>query len=201
MLRQRIRLRSSAFALIGEALLVLVALALVWYGLMVVLLALEVDPGTVNAMSAYRDIYDFLAGLSIGDVDWLFRLIAGLAGLATFLFALWLAWKELPRPYLARSDVPLRDDEQGVIIVRPRAVERAAEVAATEHPDVTSASGRYESGGLAIEISVRRARELPETLRDVQRRVRETLDRHELPSLPVTVTLTGFDRKTRRELE
>ena len=38
------------------------------------------------------------------------------------------------------------------------------------------------------------------TLRDVHERVRDQLQRHDLPSLPVNVTLTAYHRTTRREL-
>ena len=47
---------------------------------------------------------------------------------------------------------------------------------------------------------LKRARDLEKTLSDVQDRVRHAVHRHELPSTPVVVTLTGFDRKQRREL-
>ena len=50
-------------------------------------------------------------------------------------------------------------------------------------------------------MHVRRARGAPETLRDIQGRVAEALNQHELPPYPVNVTLTGFDREQRRELK
>ncbi len=43
----------------------LLALALVWYGVMVILLAAKVSPHTVNSISAYRTIYDTLAGFAL----------------------------------------------------------------------------------------------------------------------------------------
>ena len=65
---------------------------------------------------------------------------------------------------------------------------------------MTGASGRLGADDLAVTVSVRRARDIPDTLRDVQRRVRDALEQHGLPVVPVHVTLTGFDRKQRREL-
>jgi hypothetical protein len=198
--RQRIRTHVSATALTGNLLLTLIGLGLIWYGLMVVLLALKSSPNFVNDISGYRTAYSYFAGLEPSEITTRVRLIAGLAGLAAFVVFGFLAWKQIPRPYLARSELRLGDDERGTLIVEPRAVERAAEAAAREHPAVSEAAGRYEVDGVAINVHVRRGADLAGTLRDVDRRVREALDRHDLPTLPVNVTLTGFDRQHRREL-
>lgn len=49
-------------------------------------------------------------------------------------------------------------------------------------------------------MSMRRASIAAEDLTDVRTRVLTDLDRHQLPDLPVNVTLTGYDRRTKREL-
>lgn len=198
--RQRLRSRTSPVAYVGRAILVLVALGLVWYGLMTVLLALKVSPSSIDAISGYRTAYDYLAGLTTEDLDGSTRLVAALAGLAAFLLFGYLALKEVPRPYLARSDLRLRGDYLGVTDVQPRAIERIAETAACEHPAVSSAAGRYAIDELTVNLGVKRARGLDTTLSDVQDRILRALHRHELPPLSVVVTLTGFDRKQRREL-
>jgi hypothetical protein len=200
MLRQRLRFRTSPLAFVGRALLVLLAAAVIWYGLMLLLLALKVDPDTVNALSGYRSAYDYLAGLEPADVDRQFRLIAGGAGLVCFLVFGYLAVKELPRPYLARSDLQLEEQERGITEIGPRAIERVAEAAALESPAVVSATGRYGTDDVALDIAVGHARDLAETLRAVRLRAQERLSEHGLPALPVNVTLTGFERKGRREL-
>ncbi len=86
------------------------------------------------------------------------------------------------------------------MLVEPRAIERVAETAAMRNPAVTETSGRYGTDELAVNVSVRRARDVPGTLTDVHRRVRQALEQHGLPAVPVDVTLAGFDRKQRREL-
>jgi hypothetical protein len=199
-MRQRLRFRGSPLALIGRALIVLLAAALVWYGLMFLLLALKVDPDTVNDLSGYRSAYDYLADLEPDDVDGQFRLIAGLAGLAAFLLFGYLALKEVPRPYLARSDMQLEEQERGVTEIEPRAIERVAEAAALELPSVASATGRYGTDDLGLDITLARARGLAEPMCAVWARVLERLAEHGLPALPVNVTLTSFERKGRREL-
>ena len=199
--RQRLRGRNSPLVFLGLLLLVPVALALVWYGAMLVALAFKAPPGTVDAISGYRTAYDFLADLDAGDVTGRIRLIASLAGLAAFVVFGLLAWKQIPRPYLVRGELPLAENGRGASTVKPRAIERAAEVAACAHPSVSDATGRYGEDGIDVDISVMRAGEAVGTLREVQRRVGEALHRHGLPAMPVSVTLTGFERQRGRELE
>jgi uncharacterized alkaline shock family protein YloU len=196
MLRQRITTRTSPVAAIGWIVLVLFALALVWYGLMLLLLALNVPAGTVDTISGYRTAYGFLADLTPADIGWQTRLIAGVAGLLAFLLFGFAALKMLPRPRFARGSMTLADDEVGRIEMQPRAVERIAEIAAQENPAVSAVAGRLGDEELTVDLHVSRARELPDAMRDVQRRVREALERHDLPARTVNVTLTGFDRAT-----
>lgn len=157
MLRQRLRTRVSNLALIGRIVVLIFALALIWFGLMVVLLAAKVAPTTVNDISGYRTTFDALSGLAPGDVgDGLTRAIVAGAGLLVFVLCAWLAFKELPRPYLARHDLELQETERGLLTVNARAVERVAEMAACETPGVSSASGRYGSSDLEVGVSVSR---------------------------------------------
>lgn len=201
MMRQRLRTRTSSLALAGRIVTAIFALALVWYGLMVVLLAFEVAPDTVDAISGYRTVFDELSSLEASDVGGgVTRAIVAGAGLLAFVVFGWLALKELPRPYLARSDVELDAGDRGITTVGARAVERAAEIAACAHPGVSSAAGRYGTDDLELSISVNRARGVPDVLRDVHKRVAEALSEHGLPAVPVNVNLTGYDRRTRREL-
>lgn len=200
MLRQRLRTATSPFALIGWILVFLLACALVYYGVMVALLALKVDPGTLNTISGYRSAYDFLAGLKVGDLSDTLRIVASIAGLLALVIFAYLAYRAIPRPYLARHDVELAADEGGTLTVQPRAVERVAEVAAVGNPAVASASGRY-GDDLAVAIDVRRARDVAAILEDVQERVVAALAQHGLPPATVNLTLTGFERRTRRELD
>jgi len=200
MLRQRLRLRGSPARLVGRLILVLFALILVYYGGMLVLLALGVEPSPVNSISGYRSAFDWAAGIDDADITGRVRLVAGLGGLAAFLLFGYLALKEIPRPYLARSDIRLGEEQRGVTDISPRAIERVAELAAGENPAVNSARARLEDETLVLELHAKRARELARTLRDVQRRALEELRRHELPVSTVDVTLTAFDSPTRREL-
>ena len=201
MFRQRVR--ASTFAasrLVGRALVVLFALALVWYGAMLALLALKVSPATINDLCGYRTAYDYLSGLQPDDISSTARIVVGIAGLVAFLVFGYLAWRAIPRPYLARGELRLGDGNRGSVDVRARAVERVAEHAAMEERGVAGARGLYHGDALGLEIVARGARDVPAVLYAARDRAVESLDRHDLPALPVNVTLTGVDRKNRREL-
>ena len=201
MLRQRLRTRTSPLAFIQRLLELALALALIWYGLILAGLALDViGRGDADRYSGYRTAYDFTASLLAGRASDTARLIAGVAGLLAFLLFLTVARKQLPRPYLARSDLELEAGDHGVLTVEPRAVERLAEGIALQDPAVVGASGRFETDDLAVLLEVRRTRNLPDTLRDVQHRIISSLEDHGLPTVPVNVTLTGYDRSRKREL-
>ena len=201
MLRQRVRSRGFALShIVARLLVIALALALLWYGAMVILLAFKVSPDTVDSISGYRTAYDYLTGLEPDDITSDVRLVVGLGGLAVFLLFGYLAWREIPRPYLARGDLQLSGGDRGAVDVAARAVERVAEQAALEHDGVADARGLYHDDALTLEIVARGARDVPATLSAVREQAAESLDRHDLPALPVNVTLTGLDRKNRREL-
>lgn len=200
-MRQRIGARNSQATALGRLVAAMLGGGLLWYGLIVVLLAFKASPGALDTISGYRSVYTFFAGLDPSDVSGRFRLFAALAGLAAFLVLGLLAWKQVPRPYLARRELLLESAERGTVTVGPRAIERAAELAALEEPAVSESTGRLTDARLNVDVHVSRASEVPEAIRRVQGRVADALARHGLPPLPVNVTLTGFDNNRPRELD
>jgi hypothetical protein len=200
MIRQRVSLHTPVLGHVARLLTVLLGLALLWYGLMVVLLAVKVAPHTVNAISAYRTLYHDAASLTSADFTTERRLIAGVAGLLAFALCLYLALQQIPRPRLARTAMTIGDRDRGDTSVVPRAVERVAEIAAMAHRQVSSVRSRLGEDSLDVLVHVRSAREAAGTLRDVQRRVSTALEQHGLPVGSVNVTLTGYHRTTTREL-
>jgi hypothetical protein len=201
MLRQRLRTRSFPLARVStDAVVVVLALALVWGGAMLVLLALKASSSTVDGLSGYRTAYDYLATLTPQDITVSVRRVAAIGGLGAAAIFGYLAWRAVPRPYLARTDLRLSGDERGTVDVNARAIERAAELAVLDHPSVAAARARYATDDMTVDISVNRADALPATLEDVHRRARDSLVRHELPALPVNITLVRLERTSRREL-
>jgi hypothetical protein len=203
MLRQRLRTRGLGMGLlIGRLLVALVAIAGIWYGAMTILLALKVSPHAVNEISAYRTIYRQLAAIGPADITARVRIIVAIAGVLCFALFAPLAVRSLPRPYLARGEVVLPLPGQcGASTVAPRAIERAGELAAIQEPRITRAAGRYETGELHLAVSVSSCEGLLATLSAVRHRVASTLDEHELPRVPVRVTLAHFAQTNGREFQ
>lgn len=194
MLRQRVRIDRTTAVLIGQAVTLLVALAVLWYALIMGLVASgALGARTAATITGYRALYDSLAAISADDVDGIVRVFTGVGGLLAFLLFGWLALKQIPRPRLARGELVLVQDDRGEVTLAPRAFERAVETAASRHSAVTDARGRYGGREVSVDIEVSRPTEVSDTLRDVQRRVHSTLRQSELPEVPVHVTVTGFD--------
>ncbi|MGI8429152.1 MAG: hypothetical protein ACR2OB_07585 [Solirubrobacteraceae bacterium] len=201
----RQRLRTRRFAVV-EALLRLVGVVagagLIWYGAMTILLAVKISPHTINAISAYRTVYDHLAALTAAGITGQVRVIVAISGVAGFVVLAPLAWRALPRPYLTRRELDISaDTDLGRTVIAPRAIERTVELAALGHPFVVGAAGRYGADDVSLAVTVRQASELAETLSAVQERVAGALARHELPGLPINVTLTGFTPHKQRKLD
>ena len=201
MLRQRIHIEGSGFAAtVGRILVVLGGAALVFYGVMVVMLAFKVSPSTVNDISGYRTAFDYLAGLEASDISGSDRAIIAGAGVLAFLIALFLGLRGLPRPHLARHSTVISSEEDGQTEVGPRAFERVVESAAREDSRVTGARARYDEDGIVVNVQIKDAATAVETLRAAQERARESLQKHELQVEHVSVTLAGYNGTNRREL-
>lgn len=201
MLRQRVRTEThTSSGLAGRIVVLLVAAALFWYGLMLLLLAVKVDPGFVNSISGYRSAFDYLAGLMASDIDSTTRAIVAGAGVLAFLVFGFLALRALPRPYLARHDLTLDGTVGQALVVEARALERAAEVAAREEEGVASAQARAGAERIEVDVSLERAERIGDALAGVRSRVRDALELHGLPLRPVDVALTGFDETEKKEI-
>jgi uncharacterized alkaline shock family protein YloU len=200
MRRLRLHLRRAPVALLTRALALALARILFWYGAMLVLLAVKVAPHTVNSLSGYRSIYDFLARLRGSDFSTHRRLAGGIGGALAFLVLIYLALQQLPRPYLTRPQTTMLDYDGGTLTIAPRVIERVAEIAASASCDVSKASGRLVTGAVSLNIGVIHAQRVAETLHDVHQRVSREIARHELPALAVDVTVTSYEPTTGRNL-
>lgn len=196
MIRQRVSLRRRTGAFLVRSLTIVFTLALVYGGGLTVLLALKLHnlgPVQINRISGYRTADHWLAGLHRSDFTTAHALIAGFGGLLVFLFFAGLVLRSLPRPYLTRTEVGFPIDDRGATVVRPRAIERIAEVAAQGNDHVIGATGRLGDGEMHLDIGIDTAPAAADTLIDVRARVRDQLGRHDLPAMPINVTLTGYE--------
>lgn len=199
-MRSRVVLHRPGLGLLARALTALLLLAVLWYGLMVVLLAVKVSPATVNGLSADRTIFNWADNLRAETFTTPVRIIAGITGVLALLLFTRLALAQLPRPRFVRGgDLGLAAGEPGQTVVAPGVVERLAEIAATRHGDVASASGRLHQDSLDVDLGVLAPETSVETLHAVRAGVLEALERHGLPRLPVNVVLDRFDLRAARE--
>lgn len=200
--RQRLRLEGSALASTASRLLAAIfGAALAYYGAMLVLLACKVNPETVNALCGYRTAYDYLTGLTADDISASDRLIVAIVAVALGLVALLLVWLSRPRPHLARRELRVTETDHGVTEIQPRALERAVEAAALEHPAVVGARARYGDEAIALAVNAGGAADLVTTLNEVEDRAHRSLERHQLELGRVDVTLAGYSSTNGRELQ
>lgn len=200
--RGRLRIGGSTLATAaGRLLAVVFGAALAYYGAMLVLLACKVSPDVVDELCGYRTAFDYLSGLGAGDVSSADRLIVALVALALGLLATALLWIGRPRLYLARHEVRLAETDRGVTEIGPRAMERAVESAALEHPAVVGARARYGERGIALAVTAGRAADLVTTLNEIEDRAHRSLERHEIDLGRVDLTLAGYSSTNGRELQ
>ena len=200
--RQRLRLEGSRpMTAAGRLLVILFGAALAYYGAMLVLLAFKVSPSVVNDLCGYRTAFDYLSGLGAGDISSSDRLLVAIVAVAVALLALALVWFGRPRPHLARHEVRVAETDHGVTEIQPRALERAVEAAALEHPAVVGARARYGDQAIALAVTAGGAADLVTTLGEVEDRAHQSLERHQLDLDRVDVTLAGYSSNNGRELQ
>lgn len=198
--RQRLGLPGGVLTTLGQKLMVLVGLALVWGGAVVVLLAAGVAPADVQTYTGWRTVYDELAALGPASWDDTTAIVVAVVGVVLFLVLLRLGWAQRITPHLARTDEVLRDDELGTVTVDPRAIERAAEIAAGRGAAVHAVRARLGEDELTVTIHARGADEIAETLRGAQQRVRAALQDTGTPEQSVRVVVTRFTAPSTRDL-
>lgn len=191
-MRQRLRLGVPRAAFVAPALAASIGLVLAWYGLMLILLAAGVDPGSIDRLSGYRTAYDLATGLGTGDTDGLTRLWIALGGVAAFLLLGYLALRELPRPRLARRSIDLADQPGQRLRVEARARERLIESALAGSPHLADSSVRVDGERIVVSVVAIATAPVATALADAQLRARRALEQHGLPVVPVDVTLQAL---------
>lgn len=198
--RQRLGLPSGIRTTLGQKLMLPVGLLLLWGGVVVVLLAAGLAPADVQSSTGYRTVYDELAAVGPASWDSTTATVVAVAGVVLFLLLLALGWAQRITPHLARTDLVLADDDLGTVTVQPRAIERAAEVAAGRGAAVHAVRARLGEDELTITIHARGADELPDTLRGAHRRVTAALQDAGTPQKTVRVVVTRFTAPATRDL-
>ena len=194
MIRQRVHLRSGVLVeLLLRMLVSVLGLALVFYGAMVLLAALKLSPSTINQISGYRTVQHALESITAANISGQDRIIVAVAGVLCLIIFGWLAWRSLPRPYLARTRIALdQDQERGQTEIAPRALERAAQLIAHRDPHVTDARARSDQHAVEITVQLRDLDlDLLEPMQRIQGRVRDGLAEQGFPAVAIDLTLAG----------
>lgn len=197
-MRQRIHVGGGRLVLAGKLVTALVALGVLYAGAVVLALALGAGPADVASVTGYRDAYDALAELDAGGLTAGERVGIGVGGLLLAAVLLRMAWAQVPRPELARTDLELTRDALGTVTVGPRAVERAAETAAAACATVLGARARLDGDELVVALRVRDPAALATSLTDAGTRVREAVEVHGLGPLGVRVVAARLDASARK---
>jgi hypothetical protein len=197
--RQRLGLPHGVLTSIGRRLMALVGLVLIWGGGVVLALTAGAAPRDVDAWSGYRTVQREIG--AFGPANWpdTTALVIAIGAVLLASVLLVLGWAQRLTPHLARTDVVLADLPEGRTTVSPRAIERAAEVAARREPGLHAVRARLGDDELTITVHARGADVLPELLRGVQRRATVALTEGGVPQKSVRVVVTRFSAPSTRE--
>ena len=199
-MRQRVHVGATWRTTLGKLLTAVVALAVAWFGLSLLLVALGVAPDDVDRALGYRTAYDAVAGLDGTGLDTTYRIALGAGGIVLCLVLLALAWAQVPRPELTRHDVDLPAADPtagpgGETTVQARAVERAAEVATLSVAGIDAARARLDGTEVVVALRSTKPTDLPDQLRAAQAAARDALTDHGLQGFDARVVLAGFDKE------
>jgi hypothetical protein len=196
-IRQRVRISRDGWTVAGQVVVAALALGLVWGGAVVLVLAAGARADRVDSLSSYRSVWAAVRDLGAADVAGRWWLVAGCLVAAVLLARMAVA--QAPRPRLARHALALGTPGARVDVA-PRAVERAAEVAAAGAPGVRDARARLGDDELLLSLQVGRRADVATALTGARDRAVSALARHELPALPVRALVTHTERKETRDL-
>ncbi len=202
-MRQRVHLSSTWRTTLGKLLCAVVALAVAWFGLALLLVALGAAPDDVDRWLGYRTAYDAVAGLDGTGVEATWRIGLAVGGLLACVVLLALAWAQVPKPELARHDIELvpggdaAPATPGETTVNARAVERAAELAALSVGGIDAARARLDGAEVVVALRATRADGLPDTLLAARSAADDALTDHGFEGLDARVVLAGFDKEPR----
>ncbi|MBJ7471376.1 MAG: hypothetical protein JHD16_08730 [Solirubrobacteraceae bacterium] len=198
--RKRLGLRHSWATTLGQKVMVVPALALIYSGAVILALAAGVAPAEVNAVSGYQWVYERLGALDPADWSTATRAVVAAAGVVGLIVLVALGWAQRLIPHVTRTSLTLRDEADGRTTVSPRAIERAVEIAA-RHAGVRDAKATLDEDDLQIALHARRADLIPEVLRTTKTRAQSAIEQAGLPdSTAVRVTVTRFTPASRTEL-
>ncbi len=177
------------------------ALALIYGGAVAVALSAGVSGSDLSRWTGVDEAYRRVAALDPASWSTTTSAIIAATGIVLALALLRLAWAQRLVPQRVRHAVDLEGSGPGTTTVRPRAIERAAEVAASRDPGVREAKASLGDDAMTVHLHVLDAQRLPELLQDAERSTRTALrDAGIGEDVPIQLTVTRFSAPSRTEL-
>lgn len=199
-LRRRAALPDGALTTLGQKLMVLPALAVVYSGIVLLALAAGASGASLDRWTGAGWVYEQLSLVDPARWSQQTAIIVGVAALVGAGLLLVLGWAQRLVPRRTRREVELAHGELGETTVHPRAFERAVESAALEQAAVRGARATFGDDGIALQLHTSATTTLPELLRETQQRARAALATAGLGDhIPVTVTVTQRTSLSRSE--
>lgn len=198
--RQRLGLTHTWRTTLGQKLMVVPALALVYGGAVVLALGAGVSPADVDSVTAYRTVQDRLGALDPANWSQGVSIGVAVAGILGLLLLLALGWAQRLIPHVTRAELVLREEDDGRTTVSPRAIERIAEIAA-RGPGVKAAKATLGDDDLAIALHANRGDLIPELLPGARTRAHAALRQAGLPDTSaLRVAVTRFTAASKKDL-
>lgn len=198
--RRRAALPDGALTTLGQKLMVLPALAVVYSGIVLLALAAGASGASLDRWTGAGWVYEQLSLVDPARWSQQTAIIVGVAAIVSAGLLLVLGWAQRLVPHRTRREVELAHGELGETTVHPRAFERAVESAALEQAAVRGARATFGDDGIALQLHTSATTTLPDLLRETQQRARAALATAGLGDhIPVTVTVTQRTSLSRSE--
>lgn len=199
--RKRTGLPSGFATTLGQKLMFVIALGLIYGGAVALALAAGVTGGDLDRVTGAAWLQDELASIDLAAWSQATTIGVGVGGVVLAAVFVRLAWAQRLVPQRTRLSHELETDGAGRTTVQPRAIERAAELASTEDPGVRAAKATLSADEITVHLHVRDAARLPDLLRAAKSRTQAALEAAGLADdVAVRLTVTRYSTPSRTEL-
>lgn len=198
--RQQLALPTGLATTLGQKFMLIPALALMYGGAVAIARSAGLRGPDLERWTGVSSVVTQVGALNPSTWDQTVAAVVVAAGLVLFPLLLWLAWAQRLVPQRVRHAIDLATHGPGVTSVRPRAVERAAEVAASHDPGIRQARAALTDDGMTIHLHVRDAARLADLLREAEVRAQDALLDAGISDVPLRLAVTRFSAPSRTEL-
>lgn len=198
--RQRLGLTHTWATTLGQKLMIVPGIALIYGGGVVLALGAGIAPDSLNSAIGYQSVYERLGALDPANWSGGVTIAVAVGGLLGLGLLMALGWAQRLIPHVTRSALVLREEDDGRTTVSPRAIERAVEIAARQE-GVRAAKATLGEDEVHVALHARRAELIPDLLLRTKARATAALEQSGVGATnDVRVTVTRFTPATKSEL-